>query len=73
MFPQRTVEIFYEKPIKYQGIVGYRFGTTDSFLNEIGPEYRTECYCTDTMAKVPKDENGCLKRGALDLTACHGK
>lgn len=69
----RTVEIFYEKPINYQGIAGLRFATTASFLNEIGPEYRTQCYCTDSMSKVPKKDNGCLLDGALDMTACHGE
>lgn len=66
------MEIFYEKEIKFSGIGGLRFGTTDSFLNEIGSKYRTECYCND-MAKVPKAADGCLLKGALDLSACHGK
>lgn len=65
--------MYYEKETVYKGIRALRYVTGDSFLNEIGPEHNTQCYCTDSMTKIPKHDNGCLYKGALDLTACQGK
>lgn len=69
----RSLQIFYKKELYYRGIRALRFVTGKSFLEEIDPKYNSQCFCTDTLAKVPKKANGCLFKGALDLTACHGK
>jgi hypothetical protein len=69
----RSVEIHYEKQITYEGIPGLRYVTNDNFLNEIGPEFGTECFCTNRIPKAIAKPNGCLYRGALDLTSCIGE
>lgn len=68
----RSVRIYYKKNVNFNGIPAVRFQTGDSFLNEIGPEYGTECFCTPTLENVPAHPNGCLYKGALDLTTCQG-
>lgn len=70
---KRTVEVFYEKEITYRGIRGLRFTTGDNFLNEIGSKYSTQCFCSNTMSKIPKKADGCLLKGALDLSPCHSE
>lgn len=67
-----SVRIYYKEDVTFNGIPAVRFQTGDSFLNEIGPEYGTECFCTPTLDNVPSHPNGCLYKGALDLTACQG-
>ena len=66
----RSVEIFFEKEIDYKGIPGYRYITKDNFLNEIGPEFDNDCFCVNRIKKGIVKENGCLYRGALDLSTC---
>jgi lysosome membrane protein 2 len=69
----RSVQIHYEQPITYQGIPGLRFVTQDNFLNEIGPEFGTECFCTNLIGHSIARPDGCLYRGALDLSSCIGE
>lgn len=68
----RSVRIHYDKKVTFQGIKAYRFMTGQDFLNEIGPEYGTECFCTTLIEKAPAHPNGCLFKGAMDLTPCLG-
>ncbi|XP_017053105.1 sensory neuron membrane protein 2 isoform X1 [Drosophila ficusphila] len=66
----RSVELFYQTDIQYQGIPGYRYSIGENFINDIGPEHDNECFCVDKLANVIKRKNGCLYAGALDLTTC---
>lgn len=68
----RSVEMFYEKDIKYEGIAALRYGMGDNFLNNIGPEFQNECFCASKLVNIIKRKNGCLYPGALDLTQCLG-
>lgn len=58
----------YSNKETYEGIPGLRFLTTDSMLNEID-----ECYCIDDIDHIIKKDNGCLYRGAMDLSHCLGE
>jgi len=69
----RSVELFYQTDIQYQGIPGYRYSIGENFINDIGPEHDNECFCVDKLANVIKRKNGCLYAGALDLTTCLGE
>lgn len=69
----RSVEMFYEKDVNFEGITGLRYTMGDNFLNNVGPEYQNECFCVNKMINVIKRKNGCLYPGALDLTQCLGK
>lgn len=66
----RSVQLFYEKEVKYKGIPGYRYITKDNFLNEIGQCYGNDCFCVDKISGALKEDDGCLYSGALDLTEC---
>ncbi|KAH8339199.1 hypothetical protein KR074_006881 [Drosophila pseudoananassae] len=66
----RSVQLFYQSDIQYQGIPGYRYSIGENFINDIGPEHDNECFCVDKLANVIKRKNGCLYAGALDLTTC---
>nr|QKN21195.1 sensory neuron membrane protein [Zeugodacus cucurbitae] len=66
----RSVELFYQSDIQYQGIPGFRYSIGENFINDIGPEHDNECFCVDKLANVIKRKNGCLYAGALDLTTC---
>ncbi|XP_034136791.1 sensory neuron membrane protein 2 isoform X4 [Drosophila guanche] len=66
----RSVQLFYQTEIQYEGIPGYRYSIGENFINDIGPEHDNECFCVDKLANVIKRKNGCLYAGALDLTTC---
>ncbi|XP_055621367.1 sensory neuron membrane protein 2 isoform X2 [Toxorhynchites rutilus septentrionalis] len=66
----RTVDIKYVGPSSYEGITAMRYETDNNFLHEIGPEYGNQCYCINQIPKAIVKSNGCLHRGALDLSAC---
>nr|QGW45473.1 sensory neuron membrane protein 2 [Bradysia odoriphaga] len=68
----RAVQLYYRKTITYQKIIGYRFETGDDFLKKIGSKYSTKCFCITRLEQVPKYDDGCLYKGALDLSLCHG-
>lgn len=72
-FIHSSVRIQYKKNVVYEGIPAYRYETGDDFLRDIGPEYGNECYCMDRIEHIPSRPNGCLYRGAMDLSACQGK
>lgn len=72
-FDPRTVDIKYVGPSSYEGIPALRFETDKNFLNEIGPEYGNDCYCVNRIPKAIVKDNGCLYKGALDLSTCFGK
>ena len=69
----RSVELFYQNDIQYQGIPGFRYSIGENFVNDIGPEHDNSCFCVDKLANVIKRKNGCLYAGALDLTTCLGE
>lgn len=69
----RSVQLFYQSDIQYQGIPGFRYSIGENFINDIGPEHDNECFCVDKLANVIKRKNGCLYAGALDLTTCLGE
>lgn len=62
----RSVHLFWDKKVNYQGIGGYRYSSGNDFLNEM-----PDCFCTGKTTLT--DANGCLYPGALDLTECLGK
>ncbi|XP_030385127.1 sensory neuron membrane protein 2 isoform X2 [Scaptodrosophila lebanonensis] len=66
----RSVQLFYQSDIQYQGIPGFRYSIGENFINDIGPEHDNECFCVDKLTNVIKRKNGCLYAGALDLTNC---
>lgn len=68
----RSARLHYEKKVVFRGITAYRFATGPDFLNEIGPEHGTECFCTKNILNVPSRSDGCLLKGAMDLTPCQG-
>lgn len=72
-FDYSTVKIYYKEEVTFEGIPAYRFETRDDFLRDIGPEYGNECFCLDRIEHIPSRPNGCLYRGALDLSSCQGK
>lgn len=69
----RSVQLFYDGETKFNGIPGYHYVTKPNFLNEIGPEYATDCFCVDKIKGALGREDGCLYSGALDLTDCIGE
>ncbi|XP_055324872.1 sensory neuron membrane protein 2 [Sitodiplosis mosellana] len=68
----RSVKIYYAGKIRYAGIPGYHFESGSDFLESIGPEFGNECFCIDRIVNVPVRSNGCLYKGALDLSTCQG-
>nr|QGW50718.1 sensory neuron membrane protein s3 [Propsilocerus akamusi] len=66
----RSVQLFYDNKIKYEGIEGYRYSTRDNFLSEVGPQYGTECFCVNKIKNALTNDDGCLYPGAIDLTEC---
>lgn len=40
----RSVQLFYEKKIDYDGIPGFRYKIGNNFLNDLD-----ECFCTDRI------------------------
>ncbi|XP_055531057.1 sensory neuron membrane protein 2 isoform X1 [Wyeomyia smithii] len=66
----RTVDIRYVEPSSYEGIPALRYITDSNFMNEIGPEYGNDCYCVNRIPKALVKSNGCLYKGALDLSTC---
>lgn len=68
----RSVHLYWDSKTNYQGINGYRYVTKNDFLNEIGTQYGTECFCVNKIKNALVDDDGCLYQGALDLTECVG-
>lgn len=67
----RSVQVHYHDTMKYEGIPGYRYITRDDFLNQLDGEFGQDCFCLNE-AKAPGlvKPNGCLYRGAMDLSNC---
>lgn len=61
----RSVHLQWQGRTSFNGINAYRYGVADSFLNEIDP-----CFCTHENSTWWMQPNGCLPRGAMDLTEC---
>ncbi|KAL5282468.1 CD36 family protein [Megaselia abdita] len=68
----RSIEMIYEKDVKYEGISALRYRIGDNFVNNIGPEFQNDCFCSSKLLNIMKRKNGCLYPGALDLTLCLG-
>lgn len=68
----RSVRIYYQQKTAYNGIPALRFVTRDDFLNQIGPKYGKDCFCTNIVQKIPIKADGCLYSGAMDLSPCLG-
>ncbi|XP_063697412.1 sensory neuron membrane protein 2 isoform X5 [Culicoides brevitarsis] len=64
----RSVKLVYYKEGEYRNIPSFQYRTL--FLNQIGQEYGNECFCINQIPKAIVQKNGCLFRGALDLTSC---
>lgn len=58
--------------MRFKGIPAYRFETSDDFLYNIDAEHGNECFCIDKIANLTSRSNGCLHRGAIDLSNCQG-
>lgn len=69
----RSVNLYYIRDAKYEGIPGYRYETKDDYLNEMGPEFSNECFCVNKIRNIIAKKNGCLYHGALDLSTCLGE
>lgn len=67
----RSVKVAYSKESSYKDIPSMQYRTL--FLNQIGPEYGNECFCTNQINKAITRSNGCLYRGALDVSTCLSK
>lgn len=67
------MKIIYKEEVEYEGIPAYRYQVGDDFLRDVGPEYGNECFCLDRIEHIPTQPNGCLLKGALDLSACQGE
>lgn len=66
------MNIYYKDKVEYNGIPAYRYQVGDDFLRDVGPEYGNECFCLDRIEHVPAQPNGCLHKGAMDLSTCQG-
>uniref|UniRef100_A0AAG5D386 Sensory neuron membrane protein 2 n=1 Tax=Anopheles atroparvus TaxID=41427 RepID=A0AAG5D386_ANOAO len=69
----RTVDIKLTGSSSYEGIPALHYEIDGNFLHDIGPEYGNECYCVNKIPKSIVKSNGCLYRGALDLSNCFGE
>ncbi|XP_031619587.1 sensory neuron membrane protein 2 [Contarinia nasturtii] len=68
----RSVRVHFKKKVTFAGINAYRFEVKEDFLEHIGPEFGNECFCIDKIPNIPSHPNGCLYKGAMDLTTCQG-
>lgn len=68
-----SVRIHFKEEVEYEGIPAYRYQTSDDFLRDIGPDYGNECFCLDRIEHIPTQPNGCMHKGAMDLSTCQGK
>lgn len=69
----RSTELRFESESDYKGIPALRYKVSDTFLQHIGPEYGTECFCSNSIPHAIAKPNGCLYSGALDLMPCLGE
>lgn len=69
----RSVNLYYIRDTKYEGIPGFRYEIKEDYLNELGPEYSNECFCVNKIKNIIAKKNGCLFAGALDLSTCLGE
>lgn len=72
-FDSSSVRIYFKEKVRFAGISAYHFETGDDFLKNVGPKYGNECYCIDKISSIPSRPNGCLHKGAIDLSNCQGK
>lgn len=69
----RSTRMIFKRQSEFKGIPSHRYEIAGDFLNEIGPEYSTDCFCVNKIPHSIVKPNGCLYKGALDLSLCVGK
>lgn len=62
----------YLEDSSYRGIPGYRFAPGWEVMASAADNGNNYCFCPQVARGLTK-ENGCLKKGALDLSGCQGK
>lgn len=67
----RSMTLKYLQDSSYRGIPGYRFSPTSEVMASAAENGNNYCFCPQVARGLTK-ENGCLKRGALDLSGCQG-
>ncbi|XP_055685790.1 sensory neuron membrane protein 2 [Lutzomyia longipalpis] len=68
----QTVRLEYDGEAEYEGIPGFKYVASPSFIAEIGPEYNNSCFCINQIPGGIVQENGCMYPGAVDLSPCQG-
>lgn len=68
-----SARVYFKKKVRFSGIEAYHFETESDFLEKIGPEFGDGCFCIDRIPNIPVQPNGCLYKGAMDLSTCQGK
>lgn len=68
-----SAKVYFKEKIRFAGIQAYHFETGSDFLENIGPEFGDGCFCIDKIPNIPVQSNGCLYKGAMDLSTCQGK
>ena len=67
----RSLKLFFESATNFKGIPAFSY-STQNFLNKIGPNFNSSCYCINKIEKALMQDDGCLYPGALDMTSCIG-
>lgn len=62
----------YVEDTEYRGISGYRFSPSWDVMASPDENGNNYCFCPQ-VAKGLTKENGCLRRGAMDLSGCQGE
>lgn len=68
----RSMSLKYVEPSSYRGISGYRFSPGPEVMASPEENGNNYCFCPQ-VAKGLTKENGCLRKGAMDLSGCQGK
>ncbi|XP_034255524.1 sensory neuron membrane protein 2-like [Thrips palmi] len=67
----RSMTLKYLEDASYRGIPGYRFAPGSEVMASAADNGNNYCFCPQVARGLTK-ENGCLKKGALDLSGCQG-
>lgn len=67
----RSMSLKYVEDTEYRGIRGYRFSPGPEVMASAAENGDNYCFCPQAARGLTK-ENGCLRRGALDLSGCQG-
>lgn len=58
----------YDRRSSFNGIDSFRYSPRDNFVNT--PD---KCFCVNATLNALVEDDGCLFRGAIDLTQCLGE